>query len=230
MLRNITLICAVLILILLVLIYQDNSRVLIQSSVDGNYYRVLKEYPNCQDAANLLGEINVSAMSFMRYLKGKYHIDETDDIIASNAYYYARINSETGRDVYIMMNTLLDNFNYETLYENDPRNLTGDTSYTVNKGARMYLCLRRKSDPMKLIDFNTLMFCFLHEIAHIANYNGWGHPTRFWTIFRLILHEAILFGIYQYVDYGRYPIMYCGLQIEYQPLDDPTLPNLWEMF
>lgn len=215
---------AVIIVTIIVLIcYHYTGTTAVQSSVDGNYYHVLKDFPNHKEAADLMAEVNTNIIDFMRYLKVKYHIDETADQIKHEGPLHP-----SSSDVYKIMQYLLDNYNYEVLYENDPRNISGDTSYTVNKGDKMFLCLRNKGNPDQLVDYNTLMFVLLHEVGHIANYNGWGHDTRFWTVFKLILHEAVAFGVYQPIDYSIAPVMYCGLNVNYSPLYDTDLPNLWQ--
>lgn len=185
-------------------------------------YNVIGSYENRQAAADLIGEAHARAIKFMRYLKRKYHIDETADQIEAEG-----VTHNVPRDVYNMVDFLLDNYNPEAIRENDPK-VSNETSYTINKGCEMYLCLRDKTNPARLVDINTLMFVLLHEQSHIANYNGWGHDNRFWEVFKFILHEAVLCDIYQSVDYERYPVVYCGLPIVYNPLNDPTLRNLWE--
>jgi len=79
-----------------------------------------------------------------------------------------------------------------------------------------------------LEDIETVFFVMLHECAHIANYNGWGHDTRFWTVFKFIIHEAVLAGVYTPIDYAKHPKEYCGISVYYQPLFDDALSNLWQ--
>ena len=213
-------VCLAIVIILLYVLREPRSMI---TATDGMSYEVLGKYPNRQAAANLLARVNGDIINFMRHLKTKYHIDETDDVIsAEGSLHY--INA----DLHAMVDNALDNYNPEVIYENDPTNMAGETSYTVNKGRAMYVCLRSRTSPLSLVDYNTLMFVLLHEISHIANYNGWGHQTLYWTRFKFILHEAVLYGIYTSVDYERHPIVYCGLTINYNPLLDDTLPNLWE--
>ena len=100
------------------------------------------------------------------------------------------------------------------------------TSYTVNKGRAMYICLRNKFDHNKLVDPEMLFFVMLHEASHIANYNGWGHDQRFWMVFKFILQNAVESGLYHPVDYSKYPQDYCGLHVDWNPLLDKTLPEI----
>ncbi len=188
-------------------------------------WNVIASYDNKAEAAALLAKTNTIMIDFFRQLKKKYHIDESDDVIAAEvASHTAALN--TPGDIYNIIDHLLNNYNPDVFYENDPR-YSNDTSYTVNKGQTMYVCLRQKDDPRILVDENTLLFVFLHEITHNSNYRGWGHGKDFWTIFKTILHEAKLAGIYSPIDYSKYPVNYCGLKIDYSPYFDTTLPNLW---
>ncbi len=192
-------------------------------------WNVVGDYENSDEAARLLDKTNKTLIEFMRGLKHKYHIDETDDV--SEAHHGDKYSSHNRivnapNDLYNIIDHLLDDYNPDVFYENDPR-YTSETSYTIDKGRAMYICLRNKSDPHTLVDENTLLFTMLHEISHIANYRGWGHGNDFWACFKFILHEAQLAGIYQPVDYARHPTVFCGLVINYNPLLDDSVAQLW---
>lgn len=173
----------------------------------------------------MLGRVHEKMIKLMRVLREKYHIDETDEEIATCAGHQNAVN--TPGDIHNIVANLLANYNPDNIYENDARG-TSETSYTTNKGQAMYLCLRQKTDPRKLVNEDELMFVMLHESAHIANYRGWGHNQDFWEVFLFILHEAQLAGLYTPIDYERKPVDYCGLIIEYNPLLDPKLRRIWE--
>ncbi len=189
-------------------------------------WNVISDFDNKKDAAELLARVNSTTIEFMRYLKKKYHIDETDDVISSENDEHQRIVN-LPNDIYNIVDHMLDNYNPDVFYENDPR-YTSETSYTLNKGAAMYICLRQKDDPSKLIDEDLLLFAHLHEASHIANYRGWEHEMDFWQTFKFILHEAVLAGIYKPVDYSKNPVVFCGLTVNFNSLFDDTIPNLWE--
>lgn len=89
-------------------------------------------------------------------------------------------------------------------------NLTNtDTSYTVNKGEKLILCLAdRKTD--KLYDYNLLIYVLIHELAHIMN-STYGHDDAFKKTFRQLIDIAEEIGIYEYEDYHKYPKHYCGM-------------------
>jgi len=52
------------------------------------------------------------------------------------------------------------------------------TSYTINKGEEIHVCLREKDKNRILHDINTMMFVILHEMAHIMS-DSIGHNNEF---------------------------------------------------
>jgi hypothetical protein len=217
------LVFAIIIVILIIIICNTQPFATVQ--VDGRKWRVLQDYSNNAEAAELLSDVNASIIEFMRYLKEKYHVGETDDIIAEEGPIHQQVAQG---DNYTIVCTLLSNYNPDVFYESDNRT-TFETSWTVNKGDAMYICLRDKNDPTQLIDRNLVLFVMLHEAAHIANYNGWGHPPRFWEVFKFLLHEAEESGIMRNIDYARYPQWYCGLYMDYNPYFDNDLRSIWQV-
>lgn len=112
----------------------------------------------------------------------------------------------------------------KALRETNPINKEGDTSYTIDKGDVLSLCLRSGSGDLH--DFDTLKFIFLHELTHIAA-DVYQHPTKFWQLFKILLQEAEVAGLYSPVDYSKSPIKYCGkLVVSYNPYFDNTLYNM----
>lgn len=168
--------------------------------LDGRSWHVVRGFGDKKKAAGLLCATNKRLIAFMRHLRAKY-AGRSDD--------KARI-----------VGAILQNYDPDRLFEANP--LVPGTSYTLNKGESMHICLRDKSD-YSLVDPNVLMFVCLHEISHIGNYNGWGHSDRFWRIFKFILREAVAAGVYLPRDYERHPYVYCGLRIDYSPLYDAEL-------
>lgn len=217
------LLLAFIIVLSLMFYYQTYT---IQVEANDRNWNVSAGYDNATDAANLLSATHRSMIDFMRTLKKKYHIDEPLDYITDHHSEHNNIINDP-RDTYNIINHLLDNYNPDVFYENDPRFST-DTSYTKDKGASMHICLRRKDNPSQLVDAGILKFVMLHEMSHIANYNGWGHERDFWMVFKFILHEAKQAGCYEPIDYSKYPIDYCGLFVNYSPYFNDELPCLWK--
>jgi len=108
---------------------------------------------------------------------------------------------------------LKKNFNPDVLKEgiDDPKY----TTYTVNKGEEIVLCLRTNG---QLVDINVLTFVCIHELSHIGN-ETIGHDDPFWEFFRELLLEAINIGVYTRYDYKAQNVQYCGMTITDSPLD-----------
>ena len=64
------------------------------------------------------------------------------------------------------------------------------TSYSVNKGEKVVLCLRSRNSKEELVDENILMFVALHEMGHICT-KSIGHTEEFWTNFKWLLQKSI---------------------------------------
>jgi hypothetical protein len=108
-------------------------------------------------------------------------------------------------------------FSSDVFVENDMS--SPDTSYSENKGQKIVVCLRDKTNPPQypLIDQNTIMFVMLHEMAHLMT-ETIGHTQEFWNNFKRILHDAVQLGIYQPVNYAQRPTPYCGMTITDTPI------------
>ena len=46
-----------------------------------------------------------------------------------------------------------------------------------------------------------------------------GHTKLFWDNMKYLLEKAASLGVYQVIDYNKYPIMYCGMKIDSTPLN-----------
>ena len=95
------------------------------------------------------------------------------------------------------------------------------TSYSVNKGEKIHLCLRQREGPNEtLVDENVMVFVALHEMAHVIT-PSLGHDPDFWNNFGWLLKQAEALGIYKYQDFKAQPVSYCGLHITDAPAYDP---------
>lgn len=205
------------ILILLIVIaiiylfYRLDQADLLSGRFSTEDFDVIESYSDSGDAIKLMERINIRIMHLLRHLKKKYCIN-----VATSS---CKINntSDVGREIAAR---ILKNYNFEKIFENDPKT-SKDTSYTIDKGEKMYFCIRNKKDH-KLIDDDTVLFVALHEISHIGN-STWGHDRSFWRTFKFVLKEAEAAGIYTPVDYARRPITYCGLFVDYNPYFDGSL-------
>lgn len=155
----------------------------VKSKIDNRYYLVRK-LSDRQKAADMLAEINKNCVLLIQHLQ-KAHPDNAD------------------------IKRLFKNFNPDNISEGSPEN--GYTSYSVNKGEKIILCLRQKEDD-KLVDMNVIMYVTIHELAHLMT-SEVGHTKKFWDNFKFILQEAVDIDIYEKIDYSKSPVKYCGIKI-----------------
>ncbi|HEY9703575.1 MAG TPA: hypothetical protein V6C58_14095 [Allocoleopsis sp.] len=112
---------------------------------------------------------------------------------------------------------LLNRYNPDNLIENIDS--TG-TSYVLNKGEEIGVCLSTKDSKEEIYDTNTLMFVVIHELAHIGcdSYGKNSHDKEYIEFFSFLLKKAIQVGIYTYQDYSMKPVEYCGIIINKTPV------------
>lgn len=180
------------------------------SAVDGRAYRVQPGHGDAQAAADAVAAINGRLTAVLRALRAKYRG-------AGGAR-----GAATAR--------LLARYDPDALAENSPRDPTGDTSYTLDKGALIALCLRQRgAGGGALHDLDTLTFVAVHEMAHVATVTPPGvdsHAPVFWSTFRFLLEEAAAAKVFAPPDFALRPVAYCGLRVDYNPAFDPGVPSL----
>jgi len=176
----------------------------VKSSVDGKEYLV-RDLPDKQEAANLLAKVRIKLNNLKIHLEGKYP-DKTQ------------------------VKQLIQNF------RNDPKRFlesTPDaefTSYSVNKGESVHLCLRqREGADESLVKEEVMVFVAIHEMSHILT-ESLGHGPDFWNNFAWLLKEAELINIYKHQDFKAHPVKYCGMSITDEPVykegDDLSIGNM----
>lgn len=155
----------------------------VRSDVDNQKYLVRK-LPNAQEAANLLADINKDLTKLVKFLMVTYPDDER-------------------------VKLLYKNYNPDNISEGTPEH--GYTSYSINKGEKLILCIRQK-DTDELVDKNTILYVAIHELGHLMT-EEIGHTPKFWENFKWILQQAVDQGIYTKVDYKQSPKPYCGIKL-----------------
>lgn len=189
------------------------------SSLDGRAYRVhgsLTGAGNGPDrAADTLAALNGRIIALLRHLRARYVRGKSG-----------------GADRRAAVARLLARYNPDNLTENSPKDPSGDTSYSLNKGALVALCIRERDpaesgDPLvhDIHEMSTLTFVSIHEMAHLA-IDEFDHPRKFWSAFRFLLEEAADAGIYVSPDFAASPRSYCGMRIDYNPAYDAGTPSL----
>lgn len=187
----------IIILVLVVLFIKKNYGEVeyIKSSIDNKTYLV-KKLPDSQKAADILAGINIKIQRFIKHMLSKY---------AGDADASSKSDASNAADV----KRLYENYNPENISEGTSEH--GYTSYTINKGERIIVCIREK-DTMKFSDENAVMYVVIHELTHMA-ITEIGHTPLFWDKFKWFLEEAVQIGIYKKVDYAKNPVNYCGIQL-----------------
>lgn len=185
---------AFVLLIALVMLYsflhfKDFSLIFVKSKKDDKFHLV-RNLPDKQQAANTMAEIKSRLSKLVKYLEEKFPKDPR-------------------------VQRLTDRFNVGSFQET--RIDSSHTSFSVDKGEEIHLCLRDKSDDFTLHKINTLMFVSLHELAHVASANQ-GHGEEFSKNFVWILKFATQIGIYQSIDYAAKNVNFCGETINSNPL------------
>lgn len=156
----------------------------VKSKEDAKYYLVRK-LPDKQQAANLLGDLGNDLETLVNHMIAKYP------------------DSEDAK-------RLFRNFDKNNISEGSPE--SNYTSYSVNKGEKIVLCLRQKDTNNSFVDKNVLLYVSIHELGHLMT-EEIGHTAKFWSNFKLLLTEAVELGIYKKVDYSKAPADFCGIKV-----------------
>lgn len=209
------------IVVLIIFVYTRNNTK--SYVIRGVVVNVISDYANHEEAALLVLECNQRVLRLLEYLRKKYYIGATNEECDEKCKDHRAINARRNE----VIEHLLRDLNFETIYENKPKKGSGDrAAYSIDKGRIIKLCLRSNKDTNTIIDINTLMFVVLHEAAHIANFDSWGHPVAFWEIFKYLLTVATEIGIYKPIDYLITPVDYCGFIINHNPYFDKNI-KVW---
>lgn len=175
------------IVVVIALSYMANQSMevaMVESRVDKRKY-VVRNLPDKQIAADLMGTLNKRMAALIKHMRSKY---------------------PGSKDV----KRLAHNFNPENVSESGKNDAF--TSYSVNKGERLVFCLRSRDEGAELQDDNLLMYVAIHELAHLMTKDV-GHTNTFWKNNRLLLTEAINIGVYKKIDFDKDPQKYCGIKI-----------------
>lgn len=172
------------IMILLLLMYLKNyyGEVEYVKAEDNREYLV-RNLDDKQEAANLLASVTKDLQLLVQHMMAKYP-DSKDS------------------------QRLFKNFNPVSISEGSVD--SGYTSYSVNKGEKIILCIRQKDQTF--VDKNTIMYVAIHELGHLMT-EEIGHTDTFWKNFKFLLNDAMEIGIYKSDNYNENPKDYCGIKI-----------------
>lgn len=233
----------IIIICLIIIIYKYFEKtsydvVMIKSNINGKSYLV-RNLPDKQDAADLLGKISVKLENLVNIIKNAgYEVIyskylKTEVIKESNI--NNKDNTAPGQDagqnggnqdnnplekqikqkLQDDIARLVQNFNPDAFSETTPD--AKYTSYSVNKGEKIVFCLRDKKDGEELVKENIMTFVAIHELGHLMT-KSIGHEPEFWNTFKLLLKIAIDNNLYKNIDFNSTPKEYCGVKITDTPL------------
>lgn len=178
----------VFIILMKIYIFDDNNIIYIKSELDEDFHLV-QDFQDKDKAANMMAKIKKKIDKLLLHLKKNY--PNNNDI-----------------------KRLLSNYDEDNVRETEIED--DDTSYSIEKGRELHLCLRNKEN-FKLHKTNILMFVTIHELAHLMS-QSYGHNEEFNKNFIFLLKESIKIGIYNNVDYSKKEVNYCGMNVTDNPL------------
>lgn len=204
-----------------------------KSTVDNKDYLV-RNTPDKQQAADTLANISQRLLKLVKYVENnikndknieimynKYVKEQYEKSISSNNDEeddtFRNLVKEKKNKLKMDLKRLVKNFNPNKISETTPD--AKYTSYSVNKGEKIVMCIRnKKSANQDIIKLNTLMFVAIHETAHLMT-KSIGHPPEFWDNFRILINIAKdkNVNVYKEVDFNLYPEPYCGMTINSVP-------------
>ena len=183
------LILIILLLILLLFTSSSESFEILELSSTGKEYTV-QEYDNTKEAANILAKLDKNIHIFIRKLKQDYPNDDRIKRMEKN------------------LST--------SIIEEAPH-VDNESTYTINKGELIKICIRKKIKNKPFHNLNMLMFVVIHELAHVISISI-GHTDEFMVNFRFLLKNAAEYNInYEPVDFSKNNVNYCGVEVTHNP-------------
>jgi hypothetical protein len=163
---------------------------LTQSTIDQEHYLV-RNLPDKQEAADRLARVRQKILILRKYLE----------------------QTHGGKP---FVKQLLNNFDCSAARFSESTPDAQYTSYSVNKGEKVFMCLRQRDEKEQLVDENIILFVALHEMSHVGT-SSIGHTPEFWNHFAWVLEQAEHVNIYKYTDFAAHPVEYCGVHITDSP-------------
>lgn len=157
----------------------------VKSNIDGHFYTVRKDSGDKVEAADMLARINSRVLILLQKLKEELYND-----------------SEKKEEVQI----LISKYNPRKLMEKPV-----DSKYpafSINKGQKIYICVRDNNTGKVSKDINTVMYVMIHELAHVMT-KSIGHTEQFWENNNFLLKKAKKFKLYSENNNKKY----CGIHI-----------------
>lgn len=165
-------------------VQKRHSKQIYVTAFDGNRYYV-RDTERKQETADTLARLNLKVLSLLETLQSQTN--------QSNPHFLTR---------------LVTKYNPQRLSEGkvDKRY----SSYTVDKGKEVVLCMRTRDANDTIYSDNTLFFVVLHELAHVGSL-GQHHDTEWKENFKWLCDQAAHLG---FLDRNFKNLEYCGLHID----------------
>jgi hypothetical protein len=170
--------------------YLQNADLLIIEGIDGNNYYV-RDDEDKDKAVVTLCELRKNLKKLINFIEENSANDNEFQIYKEN------IN-------------LIKNKIDSVVIKETPKT-SSYTSYSVNKGEELFLCIRSKNTN-QIHDNNDLLYVAIHEIAHIGCPEI-GHTNLFFKINLYLLQKAVEFNLYKKDNYNEKPREYCGINL-----------------
>jgi len=163
----------------------------VKSSVDKESYLV-RNLPDKQEAADRLARVRQKILILRKHLQ-QSHMEKP------------------------FVKQMVDNFDCTASRFSESTPDAQFTSYSVNKGEKVFMCLRQRNEKEELVQENIILFVALHEMSHVGTVSI-GHTPEFWNNFAWLLKQAEATKVYEYTNFAAHPVEYCGVHIT----DSPT--------
>jgi hypothetical protein len=170
----------------------------VQSTVDKESYLV-RNLPDKQDAADRLARVRQKILILRKHLQ-QSHMEKP------------------------FVKQMVDNFDCTADRFSESTPDAQFTSYSVNKGEKVFMCLRQRNEKEELVQENIILFVALHEMSHVGTASI-GHTPEFWNNFAWLLKQAEATKVYEYTNFAAHPVEYCGVHITDSPTYKETVQD-----
>ena len=181
-------ICIILVLCITINIKYSEGLISKFSNISGNTYKIHEELPDFEQTADVLGKLELFIDKLLTYL-----------------YTNKKSDPRTKRLIKRLNDISIEEAPFEP----------NVSSYTINKGELISLCIRNKKNK-QFHNYQTLLFVVIHELAHVASVTK-GHNKEFIDNFKWLLKIAKQANIYMPQNYSINPIEYCGVKVTNNP-------------
>lgn len=168
----------------------------VKSTIDKESYLV-RNLPDKQEAADRLARVRQKILILQKHLK-QTHMEKS------------------------FVKQMIDNFDCSADRFSESTPDAQFTSYSVNKGEKIFMCLRQRNEKEELVQENIILFVALHEMSHVGTVSV-GHTPEFWNNFAWLLKQAEATKIYEYSNFAAHPVEYCGVHITDAPTYKETV-------